>query len=96
MIDEPQVLIPFDRREVLTLRKAAERAARSESTVRSWCQNFHIGRRLAGGPWMVSKVALAMFLDGDRRALMAYLAGDRKSEEVLEYFYREKVKVAHE
>jgi hypothetical protein len=29
---------------------------------------------------MVSQVALAMFLDGDHKALRAYLAGDRSSE----------------
>jgi hypothetical protein len=45
---------------------------------------------------MVSKVALAMFLDGNQPALNAYLAGNRESEEVLEYFHREKVQVPHE
>ena len=35
---------------------------------------------------MVSRVALAMFLDGDIKALRAYHAGDRESELVTLYF----------
>lgn len=88
MIGEPQILIPFDRREAMTLQKAAEIAGRSESTLRSWCQNRSIGRRVGGGPWMVSRVALQMFLDGDTSALRAYLKGDRESELVISYFRR--------
>lgn len=86
MIEHPQVLIPYDRHEAITLRQAALIAGRSESTLRSWCQNHHIGRRVAGGPWMVSKPALQMFLDNDARALRVYLAGDRESELVASYF----------
>jgi hypothetical protein len=37
---------------------------------------------------MVSQVALAMFLDGDRKALKAYLAGERSSDLVRSYFDR--------
>ncbi len=88
MTDYPQVLIPFDRREAITLRQAALVAGRSESTLRSWCQTHCIGRRVAGGPWMVSRPALQMFLDDDARALRAYLAGDRESELVIFYFRR--------
>ncbi len=88
MTDYPQVLIPFDKREVITLRQAALIAGRSESTLRSWCQAHYIGRRVAGGPWMVSRPALQMFLDDDARALRAYLAGDRESELVASYFRR--------
>jgi hypothetical protein len=33
-----------------------------------------LGRRIGGGTWSVSKVALAMFLDGDLKALRAYQA----------------------
>lgn len=69
------VLIPYDRREAITLRQAAEIAGRSETTVRGWCAQYHIGRRVAGGPWMVSRDALQMLLDGDRMALEAYLSG---------------------
>jgi hypothetical protein len=36
----------------------------------------------------VSKVALAMHLDGHRAALEAYLAGDRNSLMVANYFER--------
>jgi hypothetical protein len=58
------ILVPFDAREVITLRVAAERANKSESTMRSWCVEHGIGRRVGDGPWNVSRVALAMFLDG--------------------------------
>jgi hypothetical protein len=34
-------------------------------------------RRIGGGTWLVSKAALAMFLDGDMKALQAYHAVDR-------------------
>jgi hypothetical protein len=88
MTDNPQVLIPYDKQEAITLRQAALIAGRSESTLRSWCQCHYIGRRVAGGPWMVSRVALAMFLDDDARALRAYLAGDRESGLVMSYFRR--------
>lgn len=88
MPDNPQVLIPYDRREAITLRQAALIAGRSESTLRSWCQTHHIGRRVGGGPWMISRPALQMFLDDDAVALRAYLKGDRESELVMVYFRR--------
>jgi hypothetical protein len=93
MLDEPKVLVPYDKREAIQLKEAVFIAGRSESTVRSWCQNHYIGRRVAGGTWQVSKVALAMLLDGDKKALRAYLAGDRASELVLGYFQRAAVPV---
>jgi hypothetical protein len=37
---------------------------------------------------MVSRVALQMLLDGDRRALRAYLKGDRESALVRSYYAR--------
>lgn len=92
IIDEPQVLIPFDKREAITLRIAAEIADRSQSTVRTWCQNQFIGRRIVGGPWQVSRPALLMLLDGNRKALKAYLEGDRESELVIAYFRRAGVR----
>jgi hypothetical protein len=46
-----------------------------------------IGRKV-GGRWMVSKVALAMWLDGDRATLARYLAGDRSSAVITAYFER--------
>lgn len=83
----PAVLVPYDRREALTLAEAVEVAGRSASTVRTWCASYHIGRRLAGGPWKVSRPALLMLLDGDRPALEAYLSGERGGV-VASYFAR--------
>jgi hypothetical protein len=37
---------------------------------------------------MVSRVALAMFLDGDAKALRAYHAGNRSDPRVIAYFER--------
>ena len=47
---------------------------------------YHIGRRVVGGPWQVSRVALAMLLDGNNAALGAYLSGDRDGPLVAPYF----------
>jgi hypothetical protein len=84
---EPQVLQPFNRREMCTVAEAALTAGRSVRTIREWCTRLDIGRRI-GGQWAVSRVALAMFLDGDPDALSAYLRGDRCSRAVVEYFER--------
>jgi hypothetical protein len=84
----PNVLRPYDRREALSLRRAAEIAGRSESTVRTWCAVHDIGRRVANGPWQVSAPALRMLLDGNGPALGAYLTGDRTSSNVVAYFER--------
>ena len=84
--DERQVLRPFDKRECLSLKQAAGIAGKSESTLRVWCDQHGLGRRVGGGAWLISKVALAMFLDGDEKALRAYHAGDRASELVVPYF----------
>jgi hypothetical protein len=86
--DTRKVLWPFDKRECLSLRQAAAIAGKSESTMRTWSDQFGLGRRVGGGTWSVSKVALAMFLDGDFKALRAYHAGDRSSELVTPYFKR--------
>jgi hypothetical protein len=87
---EPQVLRPFHRSEVLSIAEAAHIAGRSERTLRDWCARFDIGRRIQGR-WAVSKVALGMLLDGNKDALAAYLAGDRSSSNVREYFTRCRV-----
>ena len=79
-------LVPFDRREGLTTAEAAEQADRTERTIRMWCRDHDIGRHVAGGPWLVSRVALAMYLNGDDTALRAYLAGDRQSALVRDYY----------
>jgi hypothetical protein len=86
--DDWKILTPFDKRECISLKEAAEIAGKSESTMRGWCDEHGLGRRVGGGPWMVSKVTLAMFLDGDVKALRAYHAGDRSSELVASYFQR--------
>ena len=87
---EPQVLRPFHRSEVQSVAEAAEMAGRSERTIRDWCARFDLGRRI-GRQWAVSRVALAMFLDGDRGALASYLNGDRTSSAVTTYFERCRV-----
>jgi len=84
--DDRKILKPFDKRECLSLRRAADIAGKSESTMRSWCVDHGLGRRVGGGTWSVSKVALDMYLNDDLRALRAYHAGDRTSELVKSYF----------
>lgn len=86
--DDRKILSPFDKRECISLKEAAGVAGNSESTLRAWCEGHGLGRRIGGGTWSVSKVALAMFLDGDARALQAYHSGDRTSERVAGYFER--------
>jgi hypothetical protein len=86
--DDRKILKPFDRRESVDLRTAAKIAGKSESTLRTWCVEHGLGRRVGGGPWCVSKVALAMFLDGDTNALRAYHSGDRTNPLALNYFER--------
>jgi hypothetical protein len=83
-----KVLTPYDPREGIGLKEAAARAGKSETTLRNWCTQHGLGRRVGGGVWVVSKVALAMFLDDDRKALIAYLAGDRSTSLVKQYFDR--------
>jgi len=85
MIGEPQVPRPFHRSETLSIAEAADLAGKSVRTVRDWCACLDIGRRV-GGQWAVSRVALAMFLDGDRNALASYLRAT--SQTVLAYFER--------
>jgi hypothetical protein len=41
-----------------------------------------------GGAWMLSKVALMMFRDGDGKALRAYYAADRTGDLVVAYSRR--------
>jgi hypothetical protein len=83
-----RILVPFDRREGIGLKQAAAIAGKSESTIRVWCQRDGIGRRVAGGAWVVSHVAFRMLLDGDREALRAYLEGVRTREPVAGYYRR--------
>ena len=84
---EPQTLKPFHRAEAITVAEAAEIAQRTRRTLRDWCNLHDLGRRI-GGQWAVSRVALAMYLDGDSEALAAYLRGVRHSASVVDYFER--------
>jgi hypothetical protein len=87
--DERLILSPFDLREVLTLKQAAAIAGKSEATMRSWSEWYGLGRRVGGGTWAVSRIALAMHLDGNRKALRAYHAGKRTDPDVVRYFEQE-------
>jgi hypothetical protein len=87
--DKWKILSPFDIRECLTLKQAAAISGKSESTLRVWCEGYGLGRRVGGGTWSVSKVALAMHLDGNRKALRAYHAGNWIDPDVVYYFERE-------
>lgn len=86
VVDEPQILRPYDARETSTVAEAARVAGRPERTIREWCHAHSLGRKI-GGQWAVSKVAFAMWLNGDYRALQAYLAGDRSSALVVSYYH---------
>jgi hypothetical protein len=82
------VLSPYDKRETMTVDNAAELAGRSDGTIRNWCEKFEIGRRIAGGNWEVSRVALQMLLDGEMEALAEYHTGERTDPRVIAYFER--------
>ena len=81
------VLVPYVRQESISISNAARVAGRSESTIKTWCIDHAIGRKI-GGRWEVSKVALAMYLDGNVPALAAYHLGCRTDEVVAAYFRR--------
>ena len=86
--DPRKILQPFDKRECVSLKEAAGIAGKSESTMRGWAEEHGLGRRVGGGTWSISRVALAMFLDGNLRALRAYHAGDRTTDRISGYFAR--------
>jgi hypothetical protein len=84
-----RTLVPFDGEECISVGEAAEIAKKSERTLRNWCAERGIGRRVAGGSWAVSRVALAMLLDGDIRTLAAYRdSGVRASSDAVAAYYR--------
>ena len=82
----PHCLIPFDRREGCQIEEAAKIAGKSVRTMRNWAEQHHLARRVGGGTWVFSRVALQMFLDGNVVALRAYLAGDRFSPVIVSYY----------
>ena len=91
---EPQsrlVLIPYDPREGISLNEATALTGKKVGTIRNWCVQHHLGRRVGGGTWVVSKVALAMFLDGDLKALRAYHACVWTDPGVATYFESENL-----
>jgi len=79
------ILHPFDPAEAISITEAAGRAGKSDRTIRNWCLDHQIGRRIAG-QWAVSAVALDMLLAGDADSLHAYLAGDRTSDQIVSYY----------
>jgi hypothetical protein len=89
----PQVLLPWNPAEAITTDKAAAIARKSQRTIRIWASNHDIGRRIVGGDWVVSHVALLMLLEDDREALSAYLRGDRESHAVTRYFERAQIEI---
>jgi hypothetical protein len=82
-----RVLVPWNAEEAICVTEAAKIVGCSLVTVRTWAALHGLGRRV-GGRWMLSRVALTMYLDGDAKALAAYLQGDRESELVVGYFER--------
>jgi hypothetical protein len=83
-------LNPFTLEERISVRDAEEIAKVTDRTIRNWCVRYGIGRRIAGGRWAVSQVALHMLLDGDLKALAVYRDnGLRRSyERVAKYYQR--------
>lgn len=84
-MSDRRILSPYDPREAITVREAADAAGRSVGTIRNWCDQFGIGRKL-GAVFVVSRVALRMHLDGDVAALALYHSGERELETVQRYF----------
>jgi hypothetical protein len=83
-------LVPFSTEESRTIGQAATLAGKSERTVRSYCSIHGVGRRVAGGTWAVSRVALAMLLNGDDEALVSYRDhGVRRRYEPVARYYHE-------
>jgi hypothetical protein len=79
------ILHPYNPAEAINITVAASRAGKCDRTIRNWCLDHQIGRRIAGR-WAVSAVALDMLLAGDEDSLHAYLAGDRSSAHVVSYY----------
>ena len=49
-----QILVPFDKRECISLKEAAGIAGKSESTMRALVEEHGLGRRMDGGTWSVT------------------------------------------
>jgi hypothetical protein len=72
-----RALIPYNPAEGIPIKKAVAIAGRSQRTIRRWCADFGIGRRIANGNWIISRPALNMLIEGDHEALTGYLDGAR-------------------
>lgn len=88
MIDNLQAPLLYNPREFISVSIAARLAGVTPRTIQNWCCAHRIGRRIANGPWRVSRVALQMLLSNDKSALKAYLAGKRADERVAAYLRR--------
>ena len=82
---ERLVLVPFAKEECLSIRQASSEAGVSGQSIRNWCDQYGLGRKI-GAQLKVSKVALRMFLNGDKNALAMYHRGDRSSGVVKHYY----------
>jgi MerR HTH family regulatory protein len=51
----------------MSVSAAAKRAGVSPRTIRLWCENDGIGRKILGSSWRVSRVALQMKLETLKR-----------------------------
>ena len=88
MMQPREPLIPFDPREAMTVDAAAKIAGRDTRTIRNWCAESGIGRRIAGGPWAISKPLFFMLVEDRRRELADYLDGRPLSQIHVQYFER--------
>jgi len=88
----PRILVPWNPAEAMKVAEAAKFARRNARTVRNWAACHDIGRKI-DGEWVISRVALLMFLESDSAALAAYLSGDRTGEPVTAYFRRLNVAI---
>ena len=86
MLDR-KILVPFNAAESITPNEAAELAGVHLNTIYNWCAVYGIGRRVACR-WHISRIALAMHLEGDEAALVLYHSGERELEPVAAYFAR--------
>src|SRR5258708_28898221 len=64
---------------------------KSPSTMRGWCEEHGLGRRVGGGTWMASKVALAMFLVDGLMGFRPYHAGKLAGPPGISFFLRERL-----
>jgi hypothetical protein len=71
------------------MKEAVDITGKSQRTLRRWCIEDGIGRRIAGRQWLISLPALYMRIEGDDEALIGYRDGARAQfEPVARYFRR--------